>query len=330
MRVIFLCLFLAGCGAKSNLVKVRIANAGPGLQMFCLPLPLAQELGFYKEEGLQVVLQALPSVGKSLQALIGGSVDVAGVSYAQTLQVAVEGQRLRSFFIMTRRGSNTILVAPAATERIRRVEDMKGALLGVTSHGSSSHLFANYYLAAHGVQPGDVRTVGIGVGAPAMVAIESGRIDAAVVTGGDQFRLLRRHPKLRILIDSSTTEGMREVYGGDVFASGAVTARPEWLEKNPDTARRLARALERTHKWLAAHTPEEIRERLPEGFRSDDASMDIEIIRWGIGGLTADGRMPAGAPEAMRRYVAATVENVRNAKIDLAATWTNEYLSEER
>ena len=46
--------------------------------------------------------------------------------------------------------------------------------------------------------------------------------------------------------------------------------------------------------------------------------------------MTADGRMPAGAPEAMRRYVAATVENVRNAKIDLAATWTNEYLSEER
>ena len=131
MRVIFLCLFLAGCGAKSNLVKVRIANAGPGLQMFCLPLPLAQELGFYKEEGLEVDLQALPSVGKSLQALIGGSVDVAGVSYAQTLQVAVDGQRLRSFFIMTRRGSNTILVAPAATERIRRAEDMKGALIGV-------------------------------------------------------------------------------------------------------------------------------------------------------------------------------------------------------
>ena len=330
MRGILFCLLLAGCREKSSLVKVRMANAGPGLQMFCLPVPMAEALGYYKEEGLDVDLQALPSVGKSLQALIGGSVDIAGVSYAQTIQVAAEGQRLRSFFIMTRRGSNTLIVAPAATERIRRAEDMKGALLGVTSPGSSSHLFANYYLAAHGVQAGDIRTLGIGVGSPAIVAIESGRIDAAVVSGGEQFRLLRRHPKLRILIDSSTAEGMREVYGGDLFASGALAARPEWLERNPDTARRLARALQRTHKWLATHTPEEIRERLPEGFRSEDAAMDVEIIRWGLGGFTADGRMPSGAPEGMRRYIGATMENVRNAKIDLAATWTDEYLPEEK
>jgi hypothetical protein len=36
--------------------------------------------------------------------------------------------------------------------------------------------------------------------------------------------------------------------------------------------------------------------------------------------------MPKGAPEATRRFLDATIDKVRDSKIDLAATWTNEYL----
>ena len=321
-----LCTLLAACGTKSDRIKVHIANAGPGLQTFCLPIPFAQTLGYYEAEGLDVSLETLPSVGKSLQALVGGSVDVAGVSYAQTLQLAAEGQHLRSFFIITRRGSNTLIVAPSATDRIRRIEDLKGALIGVTSLGSSSHLFGNYILAAHGIGPTEFRTINIGMGAPSVVAIESGRIDAAVVTGGGQFQLLRRFPNLRILLDSGTAEGMKATYGGDLYASGALAARPAWLAANPDTARRLARALLRTQVWLTTHTPEQIRERLPPEFRSDDAATDIEVLRYGLGSYTPDGKMPPGAPEVMKRYIEATIEKVRNTKIDLSATWTNDFL----
>ncbi len=40
-------LLLASCGAKSSLQTVRIATPSPGLQAWCLPLNLAQTLGFY-------------------------------------------------------------------------------------------------------------------------------------------------------------------------------------------------------------------------------------------------------------------------------------------
>ena len=119
-------------------------------------------------------------------------------------------------------------------------------------------------------------------------------------------------------------------YGSDVFATGVVAAKPEWLARNPDAARRLARALQRTNQWIAAHSAEEIRERLPEGFRSPDAASDLEVLRWSKSTYTPDGKMPLGAPEVVKRFVDATVSKVRNGKVDVAATWTDAFLAEAK
>ena len=140
IAVLTCCLFLAGCGGKSGGIPVRIANPGAGLQTSTIPVTLAQSLGYYQEEGLEVVLENLASVAKNMQALIGGSVDAAAVIYVQNIQVAAEGQRVRSFFVMSQRDNKVLAVAPKAMQRIRRVEDLKGAVIGVSSAGSSTHL----------------------------------------------------------------------------------------------------------------------------------------------------------------------------------------------
>ena len=95
--LILITLLLAACSQKSANPTVRIATAGAGLQTFSLPITFAEALGYDKEEGVDVSIDTLPSMGKTMQALVGGSVDVAGMSYAQTLQVAAEGQLLRFF-----------------------------------------------------------------------------------------------------------------------------------------------------------------------------------------------------------------------------------------
>lgn len=321
------CLFLAACGGGApGTTRLRIANIGSGLQMLHVPIPLAQTLGYFRDEGLEVTLENLSSNGKTLQALVGGSVDVAGIHHMQTIQMAAEGQRLRTFFVMFERSSTVLVVAPSANEKIRRIEELRGAVIGVPSPGSPTHLNVNYFLQNHGIDPAAVKPIAIGVAASAVAAVESGRIDAAALSNGDHFRLLRRNPNLRILLDTTTLEGMREAYGTTVLPNGVMAAKQEWLDRNPDTARRLARALARANQWIRSHTPEEIREQLPEGLRSPDAAVDVEIIRWSQPAFTKGGAMSPGAPEAMRKMLDGTLESVRNAKIDLAATWTNEYL----
>lgn len=322
------CLILAGCGGKSSNIRVHIANVGAGLQTWGMPVTLAQALGYYNVEGLDVTIENLPSGARTLEALVGGGVDVADFFYEHNVQMAASGRRVRSFFVMARQDSRVLIVAPAAMNKIRRPEDLKGALIGVPSPGSAGHQFANFYLAAHGVRPSEFQVVGIGNGASAFAAIESGRIAAGVVSGGDHIRFLRRNPGARFLVDTSTVEGMRNTYGSDVFPTGTLAANQEWLDRNPDTARRLARALRHTLDWISTHSPEDIRSRLPESFRSQDAAVDIEIIRWTLPAFTTDGTMPQGGPETVKRFLDATVDNVRDSKIDLLATWTNEYLRE--
>jgi len=320
------CLVLAGCGAKPDHPQVRVALAATGLQTTQMPMVLADSLGYFKAEGVDVSLVNLSSYAKTMEALLGGSVEVAGAAYQQAIQLAAEGQHVRAFFIGVQRDSRVLILAPASNEKFHRVEDLKGAVVGVSSPGSSNHQWVNFTLAAHGVRAADVSAVGIGVGASAVAALESGRIDAAGLAAGDHFRLLQRHPGLRVLVDSSTPEGMHASYGGDVYAGGALTAKQEWLDRNPDAARRMGRALQQALRWIAAHKPEEIRERLPESFRSQDAALDCRIIAWGLPGFTVDGKMPKGAPEAMKRFLDATSEKVRDTRIDLAATWTNDFL----
>ena len=322
-----LSLVLAACSNKPDHPQVRLGALGVGLQTQQMPITLAQTLGYYKDEGVDVTLENLATNSKTLQALIGGSVDLAAIAYQQTIQMAAEGQHLRAFFIGVRRTNTVLLVAPKARDRIRRVEDLKGALVGVPSLWSPTHQWVDGILLKHGVRPSEVSTVGIGATASTVAAVESGRIAAAGVSGGDHIRLLRRNPGLRILLDGSTLEGTLESYGCDCFASGALTAKQSWLDRNPDTARKLAHALQRTLQWMAAHTPEEIYQRLPDNLRSQDAATDVAVIRWSLPLFTTDGRMPKDSPEVMKRYLDATIDKVRDSKIDLASTWTNDFLS---
>lgn len=323
-------LLLAGCAVKPDQSKVRLANVGPGLQTHYLPITLAGPLGFFKDEGLTVTIENLTSSPKAMQALIGGSVDVASIGYLQTVELALEGQRVRSIFVAVQRVSNALVVTAKGSENIRRIQDLKGAVIGIPSPGSPTQLWMNYLLSTHGVQPSEVSAVAIGVSASAIAAAESGRIDAAGLSGGDHIRLLRRNPGLRVLVDGATPEGMRESMGSDPYVGGTLAAKQAWLDQNPDAASRLARALQRALQWVNSHTAEEIRDRLPATYRSQDAASDLAVIRWSKPIFTPDGRMPKGGPEAMERMLATTVEKVRTAKIELASTWTNEYLPAEK
>ena len=52
--------------------KVSIAVGGKNL-LYYLPLTIAEQLGYFKEEGLQVEISDFAGGSKALQALVGGS-----------------------------------------------------------------------------------------------------------------------------------------------------------------------------------------------------------------------------------------------------------------
>ena len=78
---------------------------------------------------------------------------------------------------------------------------------------------------------------------------------------------------------------------------------------------------------MRTHSPEEIREKMSAAFRTDDAQTDIEGLKNLHAMLSPDGKMPAGAPETVRKVLAISIEAVRSANVDLMKTYTDEFVN---
>ncbi len=318
LRSTLLCvILLAGCGARKQ-PDLKIAIGGQA-QLIYLPATLAQELGFYKDAGLNVTLLDFPGGAKSLEALMGGSTDVVCGFYDHTIQMAAQGKDLRAFVAMLRY-PGLVLASP----EVARIEDLKGKTVGVSAPGSSTHMFLNYLLVTHGMKAEDVSNASIGMSATAVGAVTHNKVDAAIMTDPALAIVRKQMPGLHILADTRTAEGVRAVFGVDSYPSAVLYSKTEWVEKNRETVKLLAGAMTKTLSWMRSHTPEEIREKMPASFRTEDAATDVEVLRTAQAMLSVDGKFTPEAVEAVRKVMSTSLESVRNAKIDLGRTYTNE------
>ncbi len=311
-------LLLAGCGSRQG-AEVRIALGAPGTQSISLPTMLTQELGFYKEAGLNVTLIEFQGGAKALEAMMGGSADVVSGFYDHTIQMAAEGKDLRAFVAMLN-FPGWVLVSP----KIASIEELRGRTIGVTSLGSSSHMILNYLLVRHGIKPEDVSTTSIGSSGTAVGAVTHNKIDAAALTEPAVAMVQKQMPDLHILADTRTAEGVRAVFGTENYLSTVLYSKSEWVEQNRDTAKKLAGAVTKTLSWLRSHSPAEIREKMPAAFRTEDVQMDLEVLRTAQGLLSVDGKFTPEAVEAVHKVLSTSLPSVRDAKIDLGKTYTNE------
>jgi NitT/TauT family transport system substrate-binding protein len=294
---------------------------GGQAQLIYLPATLAQELGYYKDAGLNVTLIDFPGGAKSLEALMGGSTDVVCGFYDHTIQMAAQGKNLTAFVAMLR-SPGLVLASPS----VARIEDLKGKTVGVSAPGSSTHMFLNYLLVTHGMKPEDVSNAAIGMSATAVGAVTHNKVDAAVMTDPALAIVRKQMPGLHILADTRTTEGLKSALGVENYPSAVLYSKTEWVSKNPDTARALAGVIVKTLSWMRSHSPEEIREKMPTAFRTEDSATDVEVLRTAQAMLSTDGRFTPEAVGAVLKVMSTSVQTVRDAKIDLSKTYTNELI----
>ena len=284
---------------------------------------LAQDLGYYREESLDVTIQDFPGGSKSLEALLGGSTDVVCGFYDHTIQMAAQGKDVRAFISVLRYPG---LVAVAANPQVSKIEDLKGKIVGVSSAGSSTQMLLNYLLSTHGMATTDVSIASIGMSATAVAAITRSQVDAAIMTDPAVGIVRQKMPSIRILADTRTAAGTHEVFGVDEYPSVVLYSTPRWLGGHREEARRMARAGLRTMEWLRASSVNQIRERLPTAFRTGDEAIDTTGLEALKAMLSRDGKLSLEAAATVRKVLGISIAEVRTANIDLAATFTNEFV----
>jgi NitT/TauT family transport system substrate-binding protein len=318
----------AACGTSNDKpgTHVRVAIGGQ-TQMVYLPTTLAQELGFYKAEGLDVELQDFEGGAKALQALIGGSADVVSGFYDHTIQMAAEGRPMTAFVVMLRYPGLVLVTSPQAAGRLTSLSALKGGIAGVTTPGSSSQLFLNVLLAKHGVPRETVSAVAIGSGATAVAALERGRVDAGWIGDPGLTILRRRNPGVRTLADLRDERGTHEAFGTASYPSAVLYTSAAWLQTNRDTAAALSRAIVQTLRWMQEHSDMEIAQKTPPAIRGEDLELFAEAFKNSRAMFSVDGLMPAEGAAAVRDVLAASNPKVKSSEIDLPDTYTNDLVN---
>jgi NitT/TauT family transport system substrate-binding protein len=303
--------------------KVTIAVGGKNL-LYYLPLTIAESLGYFKAEGLDVTIVDFAGGSRALQAVIGGSADVVSGAFEHTLNMQAKGQRLRAFVLQGRAPQIVLGINPKTMPNYKTVADLKGKKIGVTAPGSSTNVMANFVLAKAGLKPSDVSIIGVGAGTGAVAAMRAGQIDA-MSNLDPVITLLQRSGDLKIVSDTRVLAESDKVFGGPMPAA-CLYAPQTFIDKNPATVQALANAIVRADKWIQAAGPSDIVKAVPENYLLGDRAVYIDAFLAMKGALSPDGMIPdAGAATAVRALQSAD-DTLKDVKFDLPAVYTNDFV----
>ena len=303
--------------------KLTIAVGGKNL-FYYLPLTIAEQLGYFKDEGLDVTVVDFAGGSKALQAVVGGSADVVSGAFEHTVNMQFKGHPMRAF-VLQGLGPQVVLgTNPKTMPHYKSIVDLRGKKIGVTAPGSSTNVMVNYVLAKAGVKPSEVSFVGVGASSGAVAAMRSGQIDA-ISNLDPVITLLQRSGDLKIVADTRIVAEAEKVFGGPMPAACLYAPVP-FVESHPATIQALTNAMVRADRWIQSAGPREVIKVVPENYLLDDRAIYIDGFLAAQKALSPDGMIPPAGAQTAFRALASVDPKIAAAKLDLDAVYTNEFV----
>lgn len=307
--------------ARAETVKIAVG----GSSCICyLPTILTNQLGYYKEAGIDVELIDFKGGSTALTAVLGGSADVVSGFYDHTVELAAKNKEMQSFVIFDKLPGLVLMVSPGETAKVKTLADLAGKTVGVSAPGSSTDFYLKYLLRKNGIDPHKVSVVGIGNGATSVAAMEQGSVAGAVMVEPAVTQMTARHPDLRILSDTRTVNDTIAVFGGE-YPAGSFYVLTSWLKTHQAEAEKLAEAMVRTLQWIHTHSAEEVMAKMPKEFTASDPKLYLTALKNMIPTFSTTGLMDPKGAEAVLAVFSESVPEIKNAKIDVTKTYTNEF-----
>lgn len=303
--------------------QLSIAVGGKNL-FYYLPLTIAEQLGYFKAEGLDVTIVDFSGGARALQAVVGGSADVVSGAFEHTVNMHFKGQPMRAFVVQGAAPQITLGYNPKTMPHYKSVADLKGKKIGVTAPGSSTNVVVNFVLAKAGLKPSDVSIVGVGAGNGAVAAMRAGQVDA--MSNLDPVStLLTRSGDMKIITDTRNLAEAEKIFGGPM-PGGCLYCPQPFIDKYPHTVQALANAIVRADKWIQQAGPSDIIKVVPESYFLGDRAVYLEAFLSAQKALSPDGVFPAKAPETAFRALASVDEKLAATKLDLSLVYTNDFV----
>lgn len=310
--------------AQPQREKTRISIAVGGKSAFYyLPLTIAEQLGYFKAEGLDVEITDFSGGPRAMQAVVGGFADVVSGAFEHTIELQSKGHKFQAFVLQGRAPAISMGISPKTLPHYTQVADLKGKRIGISAPGSSTNMVANLILSRAGLKAGDVSFIEVGTATGALTAFRSGQIDA-MSNVDPVMTMLEQKGDIRIIADTRTLKGTSEVFGGPMPA-GCLYAPVEFIQKNPKTVQALTHAIAHSLKWLQTAGPGDIIKTVPESYLLGDRALYLAAFNKVREAISPDGMIPDEGPRIAAKVLASFDSTIKVDRIELSKTYTNEF-----
>jgi ABC-type nitrate/sulfonate/bicarbonate transport system substrate-binding protein len=218
----------------------KLTFAAVSRNYFNLPIWIAKHRGMLTEEGLDVAIELYEGVDEVTNRLRDGR---AQIGYGISEHVILDSEA-GGFLEIVGGNVNRLPFSLIAAKTIRRVEDLRGKTVGVSSIEAGSSSLVIKLLAARGLKyPDDYKMRAVGPILARWDMLQSGEIDAG----------LQGAPLNYIAIDQGfcgLCEPRQEV---PYFQFTTLNVDKRWAQANADVMHRFMRAFVRAHRWFFAN-----------------------------------------------------------------------------
>ena len=286
-----------------------------------LPLALAEQLGFFRHEGLSLEIVDAGHAARAMQLMLDGGFDVCAGPYEQTL--SWPGRTQQAFVVQTRTPQVAFGVSMRTLPGFKGLADLRGRRIGLAQVGSVDAMVTMQVLAQAGIRLEEVSLVELGTSPSAVTALRSGVVDA-LGHFDPVMTMMEQKGEVRIIADTRTLKGTVDLFGG-LLPSACLYASTEFVQKHPVTCQALTHGVVHALKWLQTAGPGDLIKTVPEHFFQGDRALYLASFMKVRESISPDGMMPADAAQTAARSLLGLHPAMRLDGVPLGRSFTNEF-----
>ena len=241
--LLLLTLILLGFAPRSSSAKIIVGLSSVNVAF--LPVYVTEEKGFFKEEGLDVLLVLFNAGSTNLQALMGGDIQIMGSAFVETLGGRAAGFDVKNFWGVC----NIMPFQLYSQPDFKSMKQAKGKRFAISRFGSLTDFLTRATLRHFGLTDKDVTILQIGSTPARFAALTAKGVDASIVWF--PVTEIAKAQGYNKLLD------LKEVFPEWPYETFA--AREPWLSKERDQAVKFLRAYQKGVKYTLENKNDAVR-----------------------------------------------------------------------
>jgi NitT/TauT family transport system substrate-binding protein len=257
-----------------------------------LVLTVAEQLGFFADEGLEVVLQDHAVPQSALSAVVARQADVVAVGFEHLWSRAAGAESLTAFALINRTPELAVGVAMRALGQWKSTADLTRFRIGISAPETIGQRVVERMAVLNGVAGSALKWVHVGAAVSAVTAMESGQIDV-LCHADPAVSLLAKRREWHVVADLRSVVDTQRVLGG-LYAGACLGATTRFVRGNAVVVQHFTAAVVRALKWLQTAGAPDLVRWAPDAFGGVDRSLLLQMFEKSRDGLSPDGQFPLG------------------------------------